>query len=161
MPWVYLWTVKTDEKDTEVRLDLGVLGREVVRVNGVAVSDAYSWRMRRRVGVPLGAGHSAGLEISMAQLWPQAALSVDGKTVAPTQKPRVPLWGWAFALVSAGIFVAPMMRPDIAKGAARGAVAGLAIGSCIYASAGLNAAMGMLVCTVFTVGAWAITLALK
>jgi hypothetical protein len=161
MPWTYVWRVPTTDKDHEVKLELGLLGRERLTVDGVAVSDSVSWKMRRRLPVPLGAGHSAGLDVSMARLWPETSLSVDGKTVEPTTRPRVPLWGWAYALFCAAIIFAPPGTADIPKGALRGGIAGLAVGSVLFASAGSSQVVGVVVGAFVTIGAWALVLALK
>jgi hypothetical protein len=163
MPWVYVWRCKTDDKDREVRLELGMLGREVVKVDGVAVADSYSFRMKRRIPVPMGAGHSAGIEVSMQRLWPEASFSLDGAPIAPASAPRVPLWGWAFALVTLGIFAVPMgPGADVMlHNALRGAVAGTAVGLTIYGSAGLGSIAGLLFCSAVVGCAWAVTTALK
>lgn len=155
MPWTYAWTLPIAEKPREVRLQLGALGREVLKVDGVAVLDAYSFKIARRIPVPLGAGHTAGVEVSMARLWPKVTLSVDGQTIAPSERPRVPLWGWASAFACSGVFFAPMHPPDIAKGALRGALAGVAMGLCVYVSAALRPFAGLIACALSAAAAWA------
>ncbi len=164
MPWTYVWKVKPADKEHEVRLELGILGRERLIVDGVAVSDGYSWKMRRRHPVPIGAGHSAGLEVSMAKLWPETQLSVDGQAIEPTSKPRVPLWGWALALFSAVLAFMPLLTGpnptglDLKKSATRGLLAGFAVGGCLWSSAGSSQIQGLIVSALLTAGAWALYL---
>jgi len=165
MPLVYVWKVKTGEREgeREVRFELGLLGTERLLVDGGVEAASWSpFRFGRRIPVPLGAGHSAGVEYSLRRLWPDVAFSLDGKTIEAARRPRVPLWGWAYTLVAAGVFFLPMARFDMVRYLAR--ALGFVIVSvlCVYTAVGFESAIIGLVSAALLVSAlWATVIQLR
>jgi hypothetical protein len=161
MPWVYVWEVKTGERDRVVRLELGVFGRERLSVDGETLSDSYSFKLSRRIPVPLGAGHSAGVEVALERLWPRARFSMDGSSVTPRREPRVPLWGWALSILAVAIAVVPLVvnrQHSLLEASLRGAAGGMTAGVVLYASAAIeNALLGFLVSALLAGGVFALS----
>ncbi len=164
MPLTYTWKVTTD-REHEVRAALSVLG-EVVSVDGAAVGDAHAFSVKRKIPLSLGAGHTAEVVISTTRVgWPTCILSLDGKVVPPTRKPRVPLWSWAFAftcLLSMTTLMARHGPLEATALALRGGPVGIGIFLSLYSGAAFESpAVGFLLGTVCAAGVWALGLTLR
>jgi hypothetical protein len=143
VPWVYVWQVKTGERERVVRLERGLFGRDRLTVDGEPTRDAYSFKLSRRIPVPLGPGHSAGVELALERMWPRARFSMDGALVAPSREPRVPLWGWALSFVALAVTVVPLLvnrEHALLEASLRGAAGGSAAGVILYASSAIESA---------------------
>jgi hypothetical protein len=158
---VTTWKVAL-EVEHEVRVEVHLAGRDVVKVDGQVVSNSWGQRFRRRLPIPIGGGHSAGVEIDVRRVWPVCTLSVDGKTVAPTQRPRVPLWSWSLAFLC----IAAWFVPHEGHGsggfvATRAVVAALGAWLSVFLGADERRWHGAAAGLLLAAGAWAFALFVK
>ncbi len=149
-------------KAIEVRCEVRLFGRDTVKVDGQVVADSWGQRFRRRVPVPIGAGHTAGVEIDVRRVWPICTLSVDGNAVAPTARPRIPLWGWSFAFVCIASWFVPYSGPGSASFlATRAVIAALGAWLSLFLGADEERLKGLLAGVFFAAAAWGFALGVR